>query len=500
MKARKAPVTYAEFPERQFGLFVGEHIGGGGGIVAREEPLAYDRLFQARELVPARLLQRPAGMQILRRHRLVAHRTGTVVCLEQEIVARDPAAGVQPGEPAVDVALRIEIGERTQQPPAARRVREVELGSAHARIAAPQAPRGLMHVKTPQRHAQRIAAVLDGALYEQLDRLRRAQGALLDGFGLGPREASWREIFRATGVVLRRYEGEGAGPALFIVPAPIKRPYIWDLAPEVSAVRRCLEAGARVHLLDWQSAPPAFGLAEYASRLVLECLEAAGAARALFVAHSLGGFFAAVFAALHPERVQGLVLLAAPLAFGERTPVLRAMAEKLGADEVPESLPGSFLGIASLAAAPGPFGAERLLDAALCAADPARLRTLLQVERWALDEFALPRTLVRELAGAVVREDAFLRGTLEVAGRVAAAARLRAPLLAVLDPRCPLVPPAAVLPAVEAAASPDRTVLHYEGDTGVALQHVGPLVGRSAHAKLWPRICSWIARTGAHEV
>jgi hypothetical protein len=47
---------------------------------------------------------------------------------------------------------------------------------------------------------------------------------------------------------------------------------------------------------------------------------------------------------------------------------------------------------------------------------------------------------------------------------------------------------------VGAAASRDKTVLHYEGDVGVALQHVGPLVGRRAHALLWPRITQWITQ------
>ena len=64
-----------------------------------------------------------------------------------------------------------------------------------------------------------------------------------------------------------------------------------------------------------------------------------------------------------------------------------------------------------------------------------------------------------------------------------------------IDPRCRLVPPAAVLPFVEAVASRDKTVLDYAGDLGVSLQHVGPLVGRNAHALLWPRIVAWIART-----
>ena len=339
---------------------------------------------------------------------------------------------------------------------------------------------------------------MDWLVFEQLDLVRRAQGRLFDAAGLGPLETPYREIHREPGVTLRRYgSGAESGPLVLIVPAPIKRPYIWDLSPEVSAVRRCLAAGARVLLADWQSAPACFGLADYAERLILACLDAAHAERAVLLGHSLGGLLAAIFATLHPERVQALGLLAAPLAFGAAAPVFSAMAARLDADDLPDSLPGSFLSSASANAAPDVFGSERLLDAMLSAADPARLRIHLLVERWTLDEFALPRRLVAELAGKLVREDRFMRGTLTINGRNAAPAQLTAPLLCVHDPRCRLVPPAAVLPFVEAAASCDKIVLHYEGDIGIGLQHVGPLVGRNAHALLWPRIVEWIGRTWA---
>lgn len=338
---------------------------------------------------------------------------------------------------------------------------------------------------------------MDWALFEQLDAIRRIQGSMLDAIGLGPAQLPYREVHAQPGVTLRRYPGEGdeTGPPVLIVPAPIKRPYIWDLAPEVSAVRRCRERGARVYLADWRPAPPQFGLADYAGRLILACLDAARAERAVLLAHSLGGLLAAIFASLHPERVQGLALLAAPLHFGAETPVFNAMVAELDTGELPDALPGSFLSAASANAAPDVFAAGRLMDALLSAGDPARLRTHLLVERWALDEFALPRRLVAELATQIVREDRFLAGTLEVEGRRAAPAGVTAPLLCVLDPRCRLVPPQAVLPFVQAAASADKTVLRYEGDVGVALQHVGPLVGRNAHAALWPRIVAWIART-----
>lgn len=322
---------------------------------------------------------------------------------------------------------------------------------------------------------------------------------MLDALGLGPEQLPFREVHRQAGVSLRRYGSDGgaAGPPALIVPAPIKRAYIWDLAHDVSAVRRCLDAVSCVYLADWQAAPPQFGLAEYAGDLILACLDAARVERALLVGHSLGGLFAAIFAALHPQRVQGLVLLAAPLHFGADTAVLGRLAAGLDAGDLPESLPGSFLSAASANAAPLVFGAERAFDALLSASDPARLRTHLLVERWALDEFPLPRRLVADLVTQIMREDRFVRGTLEISGRRATPSGVQAPLLCVLDPRCRLVPPEAVLPFVEAAASHDKTVLHYEGDVGVGLQHLGPLVGRNAHAQLWPQIGAWMARTAS---
>jgi polyhydroxyalkanoate synthase subunit PhaC len=336
-------------------------------------------------------------------------------------------------------------------------------------------------------------------LFEQLDRMRRAQGSFCDAVGLGSVETPYEAIHRELGVSLRSYGGGGpSGPLVLIVPAPIKRPYIWDLEPEGSAVRRLLAGGARVLLADWQPAPSAFGLAEYADRLLLACLDAARAERAVLLAHSLGGLLAAIFATLHPARVQGLGLIAAPLSFGAATPVVSAMLAGLAPQDLPDSLPGSFLSSASANAAPDVFGSQRLLDAMLSGGDPARLRTHLLVERWTLDEFALPRRLVAELATLIVREDRFVRGTLEVGGRRAAPARLTAPLLCVLDRRCRLAPPESVLPFVEATASRAKALLHYEGDVGVALQHVGPLVGRNAHALLWPKIVEWTASTWAH--
>lgn len=339
----------------------------------------------------------------------------------------------------------------------------------------------------------RSTSGIDWTLLQSLDSMRRLQGMAADAFGLGPVETPHETVFDAPGVRLRRYAGGGSGPLIVIVPAPIKRPYIWDLAPGVSVVQRCLRAGARVFLVEWRETERDFGLAEFGDRLILDCLEAAGAEPPIVLAHSLGGLLAAIFSALHPERIRALALLAAPLHFGPDAGVFGAMVTDLETRSLPATIPGSFLSAASLRAAPETFGWERWSDWLRSLPDPAAVQNHLRVERWTLDEFALPRRLFAELADAIAREDRFVRGALTVGGRRAVPADVVAPLLCVVDAQCRIVPPESVRPFYEAVTSNDRTWLPYYGDVGVSLQHVGMLAGRGAHARLWPQIERWIA-------
>lgn len=223
----------------------------------------------------------------------------------------------------------------------------------------------------------------------------------------------------------------------------------------------------------------------------------------LFVAgHSLGGTFAAIFAALHPERVQGLILLEAPVHFAQHAgafaplvalaPRAQFLTNALG------NVSGSFLNQMSYLAAPMAFGAARWADWFLSLPDAKAAQTHLRVERWTLDEMPLPRRLFEEVVEELYREDRFMSGTLMVNGRAAVAEGVGAPLLSVVDPRSRVVSPESVLPFHEAVHNPDRQVLWYEGDRGVALQHVGVLVGKNAHQHLWPEILEWIFDHSEH--
>jgi polyhydroxyalkanoate synthase len=344
-----------------------------------------------------------------------------------------------------------------------------------------------------------------------MDRSRQARGKLLDRAGYAPEETPSTVLHAEPGLNLRRYgPADADGPPVLLVPAPIKRSYIWDLTPALSVVQRWLERGWRVYLAEWvplADEKADFGLDTYGDRLLATCRRAmrddGAAAPPVIVGHSLGGVLAAIHSALYPDALRATVLLEAPLHFEPSsscfdplvrvTPHARQVADAFG------QVPGVFLNMMSAMAEPQAFQWERMADRWLSMTDPDRsaLTNHMRVERWTHDEFPLPGRLFVDIVESLYRDDQLMQGRLRIGARSVGPGDLRAPLACVMDPRSKVIPPQAMQPFHEAAGSRDKLLLRYGGDVGVNLQHVGVLVGRNAHAGIWPAIFDWLDGAGA---
>ncbi|RFA30532.1 hypothetical protein CAI21_05660 [Alkalilimnicola ehrlichii] len=341
-------------------------------------------------------------------------------------------------------------------------------------------------------------------LLERVDRQRRWWGEWYELAGLGPQRSTARIVYEEPLLRLHAYDpppAETNDKALLLIPAPIKKSYIWDLEPEVSVVQHALAAGFRTYLIDWQapgSAARDDGLAVYGDRLLMACRAAIDkdcAPKRVFLAgHSLGGTLAALFASVQPQALDALALLEAPVNFaGGAFSQALARAPHVGdwAGDI-ATVPGSLLNIASIASAPGAFVFERWYDRLQCAGDAEALRRYRRVQRWTLDETPLTRRLFEETVERLYRDNAFMTGKLYLDGKLASPQTITAPLLTVVDPRSRVVPEQAVRPLQEAISSHSKKMLKYTGDRGVLLQHVGVLVGPNAHRTLWPEIFHWL--------
>ena len=334
-----------------------------------------------------------------------------------------------------------------------------------------------------------------------MDTLRRMQGDALGLLGFGPAECSYRVLCAERCWRLRKYAGARGGPPVLIVAAPIKQPYIWDLAPAVSAVRRCLRGHLAVYLLEW--APPSggganAGLADYAGRFIGEAVtrvsDDAGGAKPFVMGHSLGGTLAAVFAASDPRSIRGLVLLATPLCFEPGSSRFRDAIVAMAPPAVSamDIVPGSLLSQLSAMASPETFVWWRAIDACLSMGDPRASEVHARVERWALDECPLSGRLVNDILQRLYRDNRFCGGTLRIGSRAVGPAMLRLPTLAVVNTADEVAPSASIMPFVDAMPRGRARVIEYPGEIGVGLQHLAILVGRRTHAQVWPQIVSWI--------
>ncbi|HWH68948.1 MAG TPA: alpha/beta fold hydrolase, partial [Candidatus Sulfotelmatobacter sp.] len=110
-------------------------------------------------------------------------------------------------------------------------------------------------------------------------------------------------------------------PLVFIY-ALVNRPYILDLKKGRSVVANFVNAGFDTYLVDWgipTSADRHLTLDDYINGYMVSVLdylrERTGAEKANILGYCMGGTMSAMFTALHPERVQNLTLLAAPIDF-----------------------------------------------------------------------------------------------------------------------------------------------------------------------------------------
>ena len=209
--------------------------------------------------------------------------------------------------------------------------------------------------------------------------------------------------------------------------------------------------------------------------------------------HSLGGTFAAIFAALRPHLVNRLGLIDAPLAFGASGgPITQAVAQAPHARRITMAVgnpvAGSAIDLFSVGAVPEAFVLQRWVDLLASLPSPEALMLHLRVMRWTLDEMPLPDGLFVDVAEELYRRDRFRCGGLAFGPEIASLDRLTTPVVAVVNPGGRVVPPESLLAGLRQAPTTAVQVLRHEPDRGPALQHLGPLVAPAAHRVLWPRI------------
>ncbi len=284
---------------------------------------------------------------------------------------------------------------------------------------------------------------------------------------------------------------------ILVVYALINRPYILDLQPERSVVRRLLEAGHDVYLIKWNEPSRMdqfLTLDDYVNRYIHNCVEEVAERSDQesinILGYCMGGTMSAMYAALHPEKVNALALMAAGLYFEDTGGVL----EEWGSDEYydPEDVTKAF----------GNMPAE-MLDVGFALMDPVNnfvskyirlydnlenedfVENFARMERWLDEGVDVAGKAYEEFLRDIYQRNALYENDLELDGKTVDVENIDMPILQIIGEYDHLIPAAASKPFNDVVGTDDVETIEYP--TG----HIGLSVSGSSHKDVWPEVCDW---------
>lgn len=282
---------------------------------------------------------------------------------------------------------------------------------------------------------------------------------------------------------------------ILLVYSLINRPSILDLLPQRSVVRALMAQGFEVYLLDW-GVPDGLdrfaGLDTYVNlylrTAVRQVCRHAGTAQVNLFGYCMGGTMAAMFTALHPQRVHKLLLLGAPFHFRSEEMLYRWGCDPsfFEPDDIVDACgnapPWAFEGFSLLKAD------QKLPRYALLydkANDDAFIESHLAMEQWVNGNIPMAGAVYSEFLHGCFHDNRLITGELQVGDRTVDLSRITCPTLLITGDSDHLVPSETSTPLGNAVR--DVRVIRFPSG------HVGLSVSGAAHKKLWPEACNWLA-------
>ena len=322
------------------------------------------------------------------------------------------------------------------------------------------------------------------------------QAASTVSFGASEKDAVYRED-KLTLYHYRPIAPSANLPPVLIVYALVNRPYMMDLQPDRSLIRRLLELGLDLYLIDWgypDGADRFTDLNDYINGYLHRCLGVVLREHRLEATTVLdvcqGGTFSLCYAALHPERVRNLITMVTPVDFQTSDNLLSKWVQGIDVDALVAAhgiVPGEVLNAAYVSLMPFRLLQQKYVNL-LGGGDQAQIDNFMRMEKWIFDSPAQAGAAFAQFARWFFQENRLLKGTLELGGRRVDLKQLTQPLLNIYAKQDHLVPPAASTALEPLVGSRDYLAL------GLDVGHIGMYVSGRSQRELPQAIAYWLQR------
>jgi polyhydroxyalkanoate synthase len=277
--------------------------------------------------------------------------------------------------------------------------------------------------------------------------------------------------------------------------ALVNRPYVLDLQPERSLVRRLLEAGLEVYLIDWGEPDDAdrhVDLEQYIEQHLGGCVRCIRSRhrgeRLELLGVCQGGVLGLCYTALHPEDVGGVITLTTPVDFHTPENLLSKWVRGLDTAllESCGNVPGELLNGMFLALMPVRLTQQKYVRLLTGQPDQRTVEDFVRMEKWIFDSPPQSAAALAQFVRWFYQENRLMRDTLRIGGRRVSLSDIHQPLLNLYALEDHIVPASASAVLGERIGSRDYT------GGAIATGHIGMYVSRATGAEVPRRIVSWL--------
>ena len=324
--------------------------------------------------------------------------------------------------------------------------------------------------------------------------------SLLDlNVGTAPKE----EIFRTHKMRLYHYQSTQKPKVrtpVLITYALVNRYYMIDLDEKRSLVRRLLNEGLDLYLIDWGYPDPAdryIDLDDYINGYMYDAVQQVKLHSDSSVVNILGicqgGVFSTCYSALHPKDIKNLVTMVAPFDFHTEDNTLGKMAQHIDAYAAHQTL-GNFNGdlLNAKFAMLNPISLSfiKYLKAMGSLQEEEKAKFFLRMEKWINDSPDQAGATLAEFVTKFYQQNLLKKGKLSIGAQQVDLKQLTHPILNIFGTKDHIVPPAASQALGTLVGSKNYTELSLP--TG----HIGMYVGGKS-AEIPPKISAWLQEHSA---
>ena len=292
---------------------------------------------------------------------------------------------------------------------------------------------------------------------------------------------------------------------ILIVYALINKPFILDLQPDRSVVRRLLEAGHDVYLIDWNEPSRLdrhLTLDDYVNRYIDNCVDVvrdrSEQETINLLGYCMGGAMTAMYTALHPEKVRTLGLMAAGLCFDDTGGVLELWGDDEHYDprdvvDAYGNVPATMLDVGFALMDPVANYVSKYIRLYDNLENEDFVENFARMERWLGEGIDLAGETYVQFLEDIYQDNRLYNNELRLGGERVDVTEIDVPLLQIVGEYDHLIPSETSKPFNEVVGSDDTETIEYP--TG----HIGLSVSGSSHRDVWPEVAEWFLEKSADD-